>query len=478
MTPNAKMIDLRIARVKNSSALSFDAVFPERDESWEAQLPVWRPGRYERANFAQYIIKMAGVLENGSEIKLAKSDLHRWIIPKGIHRLRWIFQADILNAGSTFVSDDLQYVNPVNCFIYDRSNHTLGYKITLSDIPENWDIATALPTVDGCLIAHDMQHAMDSPWMASPKLWHETYDVEDSDKMVNFHVWTYGDAPPQQKNFMEDHIAFSKSQISAFGTFPTSDYHFLYLLPSDTEVRHGVEHEDSTVIALGPSAKIQTQHGYNELVGIASHELYHAWNVKRIRPSEWMPYNFENSSPSRLGYIAEGVTTYMGDLFLFESGCIDIKGWSTLMESLLDRHLNNPGRHNLSVAESSYDTWLDGYRLGVKGRKGSIYVEGSVLAFICDSRIMKVTDGKSSLSTAMKILWERFGQPKTGIVANEYWDVLAEVAGERLDDLREKYADGTEDTWDDLVECMHANGLELTKSMDEKGRIKATLQPA
>ena len=55
---------------------------------------------------------------------------------KGIHRLRWIFQADILNAGSTFVSDDLQYVNPVNCFIYDRSNHTLGYKITLSDIPE------------------------------------------------------------------------------------------------------------------------------------------------------------------------------------------------------------------------------------------------------------------------------------------------------------------------------------------------------
>ena len=73
MTPNAKMIDLRIARVKNSSALSFDAVFPERDESWEAQLPVWRPGRYERANFAQYILKMAGVSENGSEIKLVKT---------------------------------------------------------------------------------------------------------------------------------------------------------------------------------------------------------------------------------------------------------------------------------------------------------------------------------------------------------------------------------------------------------------------
>ena len=76
MTTNAKMIDLTISRVENSSALSFDAVFPERNKSWEAQLPVWRPGRYERGNFAQYILKMVGVLEDGSEIKLEKSDLH------------------------------------------------------------------------------------------------------------------------------------------------------------------------------------------------------------------------------------------------------------------------------------------------------------------------------------------------------------------------------------------------------------------
>ena len=141
-----------------------------------------------------------------------------------------------------------------------------------------------------------------------------------------------------------------------------------------------MKQENSEELALVPEAKIQSRKGYMELVGLASHELYHTLNVKRIRPSEWMPYNFEDACPSRLGYIAEGVTTYMGDLFLFESGCIDLKGWSTLMESLLNRHLNNPGRQNLSVADSSYDTWLDGYRLGGNGRKGSIYVEGEVLA--------------------------------------------------------------------------------------------------
>ncbi|HIO15292.1 MAG TPA: M61 family peptidase, partial [Flavobacteriales bacterium] len=145
------------------------------------------------------------------------------------------------------------------------------------------------------------------------------------------------------------------------------------------------------------------------------------------------------------------------------------------MEDLLVRHLNNPGRHNLSVADSSYDTWLDGYRQGVRGRKGSIYVEGAVLAFLCDTHIMKVTDNKASLSTAMKILWERFGMPRKGLTADAYWDVLAEVAGERLDDLREKYADGTEDSWDDLVLAMQANKLKLTQTTDEKGIIKAHL---
>lgn len=470
-------ISVEVSRAGNTSALSFTATFPNRDfhdnsdESWEVQLPVWRPGRYERGNFAQFILKMVGVDSNGYETKLVKSDLHRWKVPSHISKISWVFQADILNAGSTYVSDNLQYVNPVNCFLYDPKKVDLKYEIILTDIPENWEVATALPQNNRTLHARDMQHLMDSPWMASPNLYHERYEESG----VDFHVWAYGEIPPQQKKFMDDHKAFSKAQIASFGDFPVSQYHFLYLLPSEIEVRHGVEHEDSTVIALGPSAIIQSQKGYDELVGIASHELYHSWNVKRIRPSEWTPYNFAETSPSKLGYIAEGVTTYMGDLFLFEAGCIDLKGWCSKMEALLLRHLNNTGRHNMSVAESSYDTWLDGYRPGVKGRKCSIYVEGAVLAFLVDTRMMTLTNGQSSLSTAMTILWERLGKPRIGLTDDAYWDILAEVAGERLDDLRSNYAEGTSDTWNALVEAMKTQGLQLTKSTDDKGIIKASI---
>tara|TARA_B110000444_G_scaffold259903_1_gene305148 strand:+ start:2519 stop:3976 length:1458 start_codon:yes stop_codon:yes gene_type:complete len=479
-------VSVSISTVSGRAALRFEADFPltvQQDseeitgQDWEIQLPTWRPGRYELGNFAQYILKMVGVDPIGNEVVLQKVNLHRWKVPAGISKIVWDFQADILNAGSTYISTDLQYVNPVNCFIYDPTREYLPYIIYLSDIPENWDIATALPKEGTTLFAANMQHLMDSPWMASPKLWHTEYQVVDEEKVVDFHVWSYGLEPPKKERFIQDHIDFSKSQIKYFGTFPTPFYHFLYILPAEREVRHGVEHEDSTVIALGPADKINSDFGYDELVAIASHELYHSWNVKRIRPAEWMPYDFTKACPSRLGYIAEGVTTYMGDLFLFKAGCIDIKGWCMKMEGLISRHLNNPGRHNLSVADSSYDTWLDGYRPGVKGRKGSIYVEGAICAFICDVRIMTETDNKSSLSTAMSILWERFGKSKKGLTADEYWSVLAEVAGTSLDGLRKKYADGTCDTWEDLVLSMKANGIELTRTVDEKGITTPILTP-
>ena len=176
----------------------------------------------------------------------------------------------------------------------------------------------------------------------------------------------------------------------------------------------------------------------------------------------------------RFGYIAEGVTTYMGDLFLFESGVVNLQGWCNLMTKLLERHFNNPGRLNL-MAQSSYDTWLDG-RVGVLGRKA--FTPSAVLAFLCDTRIMERTGGKASLSTAMRLLWERYGKPRTGLTADMYWDVLAEVAGERLDDLRRDHAEGTADTWLPLVHAFATQGLTLSRHDDDTGLTRVAITPS
>jgi predicted metalloprotease with PDZ domain len=454
--------------------LMFLAEFPDvPTEGFELQLPVWRPGRYELGNFAANVYSVDGLNAAGHWVRLLKCDLHRWTVPAGISRIRWSVYAEELNAGSTCVEPGLVYINPVNCILYDPTRTHLPFTLVLTDVKEHWQVATALPHQGNLLAAKNLQELMDSPILAAEQLWHRMYKVQS----YEFHVWIYGNQIPDEERFINDHVRFTTAQIEAFGTFPVPEYHFLYLFP-ERVVRHGVEHEASTVIAMGPSEKVQTEEGYMEVIGIASHELYHTWNVKKIRPSEWLPYDFTKACPSRLGYVAEGVTTYMGDLFLLESGIVDVEGWCKLMEGLIDRHLNNAGRYNLSVAESSYDTWLDGYKPGVPERKSNIYVEGAILAFICDVAIMDKTGEKSSLQTAMTVLWERLGQQGIGLTENIYWAALDQCIGEvgALAAVRGAFCNGTGDTWVVLRAAMKSQGLELSRSQDENGVWKSHLE--
>ena len=474
MNPTASpQVNVSIRRLlEGTPRIELTAQFPTA-EAFDAQLAVWRPGRYEVQNFAQFVYRMEACVD-GAWSAMHKTSLHTWHVPENTEAVRWVFFADSFNAGSTGAADDVLYINPVNCLLYHPQHLDWEYRIELADVPADWTVATGLHRDGSTWVARDLQQVMDSPILAGSDLKHRTYESNG----VPFHIWVYGINSPDEDRFLQDHQAFTDAQIAHFGSFPAPHYHFLYVLP-EREIRHGVEHEDSTVIAQGPSSKCQTNEGYMDLIGIASHELYHAWNVKRIRPSEWTPYDFARTFPSRMGYVAEGVTTYMGDLFLFESGVIDLAGWCREFEKLLDRHVNNSGRLNLSVADSSYDTWLDGYTAGVPGRKGSIYVEGAVLAFLCDVRIMQLTGGEASLQTAMRLLWEQFGEPRIGLTETDYWSVLNEVAGapDALDDLRRDFADGTVDSWDSLVAGLEWQGLKLTKSLVE-GVWRTSIQPA
>ena len=144
---------------------------------------------------------------------------------------------------------------------------------------------------------------------------------------------------------------------------------------------------------------------YNELLGISSHELYHVWNVKNIRPKTMSPYDFSKENYTHMGYVTEGVTTYMGDRILYESGVFSLEQYFLELEKLFQGHFHNDGRNHYPVSESSWDTWLDGYTGGIPGRKVSIYVEGALIALICDAKIRKETNHKSSLHDVLRSLY-------------------------------------------------------------------------
>jgi predicted metalloprotease with PDZ domain len=437
------------------------------------QLPVWRPGRYERGDFGQYVRDMAQKTDGGWTA-LPQTELHRWNCLKTdtAVEVRFRFTAAQLNAGSTWADDALLYVNPVNCLPYHPDLAESSVEIHLPDVPHTWSLATALPHMadsdDGLyLSARGTQELMDSPWIAAPPsdLWHGEYEVDGH----TFHVHVWGGRHYDEAAFMEAHRKFTEAQMTVFGWLPVPQYHFLYLFP-DFPARHGVEHEASTVIAWGPADGLthddgQPSPGMEEVIDIASHELVHTWNVKRLRPAEWMPYDFSQACPSRLGYVAEGVTTYLGDLFLLEAEVISMEGWLARFEKLLTRHLWNPGRLETSVADSSVQTWLDGYAVGVPHRRGNIYVEGAVLAFLCDVALNRAGGG-----WLMDALSELTGpdQPRA-LTEAIWWSKLEERASargpegaEEIRRLRADFCEGTEDSWPDLVDALLHQGVQAT----------------
>src|SRR5690606_25406290 len=114
---------------------------------------------------------------------------------------------------------------------------------------------------------------------------HEVYTVQD----IPFHIWIQGDCQPDFVRIIKEFTAFTIEQLELFGDFPVSDYHFLFqILPY--KHYHGVEHGNSTVITLGPSEILMAPLLYKELLGVSSHELFHTWNIKKIRPKEMLPY--------------------------------------------------------------------------------------------------------------------------------------------------------------------------------------------
>lgn len=440
--------------------IDFEAIFPVNGNQLTLQLPAWRPGRYELGNFAKNIQQWQATDANGNLLRANKVSKDSWTI-EGIETdhvvIKYNYYSAELNAGSTWLDENQLYINPVNCFLYDPSNVDVPYEVRLN-IPADYEIACGLPeTTKHVLLAQDMQQMMDCPFIASASLWHRTYEVQG----VTYHIWIQGRHALSEQKLLQEFEAFTISQVNRFGSIPCEDYHFIFQFP-DQYARHGVEHENSTVIALGPAERLQTNSGYEELLGISCHELYHTWNIKSIRPKEMMPYDFSKENYSKLGYVAEGVTTYYGDLFLKRSDVFSTREYLLTLEDQIKRHLHNAGRFNLSVADSSFDTWLDGYSLGIPHRKVSIYTEGCLCAFITDVAIMEATKGEKSLDDAMVLMNERFGKKGIGYTEKDYRTAVEECAGKALSWIFDDLIYGVEDYQPHIERALGLVGIEIS----------------
>ncbi len=436
-------------------------VSENKAEELHLQLPSWRPGRYELGNFAKNIRKFEALNDKGHPLLWKKQNKDLWIVQTAgatTINIRYSYFAFEINAGSTYVDEEQLYVNPVNCCLYVPDRMDEEHEIELQ-LPATYRVAGILPcSTNKQMKAASFDELADSPFFASANIQSMYFTTNG----VKFHLHFNGACKPAKDKLLHDFSRFCEETISYFKDAPVKEYHFLFqVLPY--KFYHGVEHKSGTVIALGPGYNLMHGDTYADLLGVSCHELFHTWNIKTIRPAEMLPYDFTKENYARTGYVYEGITTYYGDKLLLSSGVFSPQQYFHTLEERLNKHFHNYGRFNLSLADSSWDTWLDGYVTGAPYRKVSIYDEGNLIAFMLDTLIMRETANTKSLRDVMRMLYTDFYKKDKGYTEQDIPTLVHFVAGISFDDFFTHYVYGTETYENQLQECLAYLGLGMEK---------------
>ena len=431
--------------------------FSHSEENQIVQLSSWRPGRYEMGNFAKNISHVNAFNASNEKISTHKIAKDQWQIACGNEEqitFEYFYCAAELNAGSTYVNSQMLYVNPVNCipFLPGRTNE--NYTVEILDSYAH--LSCGLPHEGNKLFAQNFDELADSPFVAS----HNREVLSQEINGVHFYANIFGITNLNFERFWNDVRIYTQLQLNIFGEFPVSKYRYL-LHFTPYFMHHGVEHVTSTVIVMGDGENFDREDKYNEMLAICSHELFHTWNVKTLRPVEMMPYDFTKENYTQLGYVDEGVTTYYGDLCLRRSGIWNNDLWKTSLEKWLNTHHRNYGRFSYSVADSSIDTWLDGYTPGVPWRKVSIYNEGALLSMILDIELIAATNGQKSMDDVMHQMYQQFAKNKIGYSVNDYWKTLEEKGLSNAQEFRKNIAEKAVDYSEYLQTAFNKMGVEL-----------------
>uniref|UniRef100_UPI003593A4E0 M61 family metallopeptidase n=1 Tax=Aquiflexum sp. TaxID=1872584 RepID=UPI003593A4E0 len=433
------------------------------NETVQLQLPSWRPGRYELTNYAQFL-KGFGVRCEGRKILWKKISKDLWEFSsekKSIYSVHYEFYCNRMDAGGCWSDEQQLYLNFTN-FIFDvtnRQNEEIGIVV---DLPDSYKVATSL-SKNGHLNwkANDFQELMDSPLIASKNLEHLSYQINNS----TFHIWLNGEIFFDRETLKSAFQSFTKTQIEAFGDFPATDYHFIIqLLPY--KHYHGVEHAFSTVVTFGPAESLTEKKQMDELIGVCSHELYHFWNVCRIRPKPLLPYDLSKEVYLESGLIMEGITTYMGDLYLLKCGYFQLEEYLEILQKEIQKDFDSFGWKNQSIMESSFDLWLDGYKAGIPNKKVSIYTHGALISLCLD---LMLIDENSSLQEVMNEMWQRFCENKIGYSFEEFESIVFGrfIQQSVIKDFFKKYIYGKDDLLGFLKKQLLSIGISVAETFEK-----------
>ena len=416
---------------------------PRKPGKQVIQLPIWRPGRYQAQNFAKNIPVLKAFSADIS-IPIRKTASSTWELEATEPvEIRYSYFANQPDAGGSVIETDLIYINFINCLLYvkGRENERCEVHVEKSD---GWKSVCTFKN------GSKYRELVDSPYIAAPTIFQHKWKCNG----VKFSINVVGSRQALTKKLTDAYEKFTQTQLDWMGAFPVKEYHYmLWVCPNP--YYHGVEHTKSTMMVMGPPDR----DAYEDLIGLGSHELFHVWNIATIRPAELFPYAYDRETPFSTGWVVEGITTYLGDWFLYESGVWNRQEYLAGLLGNLKLHFDRDANAQQSLEESSIDLWLDGYRTSLPNKRASIYFKGAVVALALDLQLQS-KNGKS-LKDVMHRMNAEFGQLKKGYTKADFIRICEEVYGGSLQEFFQTYVEKSTDITTDLQEILSKSGLKF-----------------
>ncbi|WP_406874836.1 M61 family metallopeptidase [Acinetobacter baumannii] len=403
----------------------------------ELWLPTWIPGSYLIREFSKHIEAVKAYDEAGRMLNIKKTEKNRWRLFNTDHELitvEYDVYAYDLSVRGAYVDQTRLYINPacVCLGLEGQEQSACELEIFLPDELKHFQLATGLASkslVKGrfTLKADHYDQLIDSPFELADqtRFSFETHVIEHEFVISGTHATNVD----RLKTDIEKICA---AEIDLFGSAPFKNYTFMTMATGNSY--GGLEHCNSTSLITPrddlPKSNEPTEPSkdYQRFLGLCSHEYFHSWLVKFIRPENFANYNLHQEGYTSLLWIFEGFTSYYDDLILLRSGVISQKSYLDLLKSQIDRYLQNPGRFVQTVAESSFDAWIKFYRQDENSNNaGTSYYNKGALVALCLDLGLRLRG--SSLDALMRRLYEN---TQNGVQVNErtIFDLCEELTGD------------------------------------------------
>jgi predicted metalloprotease with PDZ domain len=441
----------------------------------ELMMAVWTPGSYLVREYARHLENISARGPGDKPLEIAKVRKNRWKIQTGGSAeivVSYRVYARTMSVQGNWVDGSFALLNGAGTFLTIAGSAARPHEVRLN-LPQGWKTSvTGLPAAPDRephhYVAVDFDTLVDSPLYAGSPAIHEFQIDGVPHYLVNEGEGGLWDGPRSAR----DVEAIVRAQKAFWGSLPYKKYVFFNLL---TESGGGLEHKNSTVLMASRWAT-RTRASYLSWLNLVSHEFFHTWNVKRMRPVELGPFDYENEVYTPSLWIAEGITSYYDRLLVRRAGLCSVDEFlagdpptpssdSDKPTNDIERLQTTPGRLVQPLEESSFDAWIKFYRRdeNTPNTGTSYYVKGAVVGFLLDAKIRRATLGKKSLDDVMRLAYERYSGTK-GFTASQFRATAQEIAGIDLSSWFRSVLETTGEL--DYTEALDWFGLRFAK--DEK----------